>query len=83
MNLSAKKVLRSTEVAEDEEAKLSCVVNTAGPSISSLRVLRSSVGSVNFASIVYCLMVGRQVVVRGQPPTLVASILFTLKVSFL
>ncbi|KAJ1529241.1 hypothetical protein ONE63_006043 [Megalurothrips usitatus] len=68
-----------THPSADNESSVNCVVESTGPSVSSLSMLRTLLGAVNFASIVFCLLVGRQIVVRGQPASLVASILFTLK----
>lgn len=78
--VSATKVLENSKSLIDNLVYSRCLMNTNGPSINSLRELRSVLGPMNFASIVYCLIVGRQVVVRGQPAGLIASILFTLKV---
>ncbi|XP_034250084.1 folliculin [Thrips palmi] len=77
--VSAKNCLYRSENISDSENSPSCLVKATGPSIKSLATLRLLLGPVNFASIVYCLLVGRQVVVRGQPAVLVASILLTLK----
>lgn len=80
--ISAKRDFKSTvNLPERNKDELHCFVHTTGPNISSLSTLRSIIGPVNFASIVLCLLVGRQIIVRGQPAVLIASILFSLKVS--
>ncbi|KAE8737125.1 hypothetical protein FOCC_FOCC017416 [Frankliniella occidentalis] len=78
--VSAKRDLHCTQTSPDNSNLVKYVVQTTGPSVNSLGMLRSLIGPTNFACVVFCLLVGRQVVVRGQPAVLVASILLTLKV---
>lgn len=77
--VSAKNGLHHCGNNLDTDNSLKCLIKATGPSIRSLSSLRSLLGPFNFASVVFCLLVGRQVVVRGQPAVLVASILLTLK----
>ncbi|KAK3930050.1 Folliculin [Frankliniella fusca] len=78
--ISAKRDLPCTLASPNNQNSVKCLVQTAGPSVNSLGMLRVLLGPANFACVVFCLLVGRQVVVRGQPAALVTSILLTLKV---
>lgn len=49
--------------------------------IEKLRNLREELGPQNFLKLAYGMVVGHQIVIRGQPQELVASIINTLKVS--
>ncbi|XP_066990996.2 triokinase/FMN cyclase, partial [Anabrus simplex] len=62
------------------EASGSCDVDDVAPAVSNIRHLYQIVGRQQFIALAYNLMVGHQVVVRGQPRQLVASIIACLKV---
>jgi len=49
--------------------------------VSGLRQLRDYLGPESFDSVLYCLLVGHQVVVRGQPSSMVTSTLQVLQVT--
>ncbi|XP_069701383.1 folliculin isoform X2 [Periplaneta americana] len=62
------------------EASASHDTNPSSPVIHNLRHLRQVLGPTPFLSLAYSLMVGRQVVIRGQPAGLIGSIANCLKV---
>ncbi|XP_049778379.1 folliculin [Schistocerca cancellata] len=54
--------------------------NDESKCVSELRALREVLGTQSFLTLAYALMVGYQVVVRGQPRSLVISLIKNLKV---
>lgn len=63
------------------EASGSHDANMVAPLIRNVRHLHQILGPVPFLSLAYCLMVGRQLILRGQPSGLIASIANSLNVS--
>ncbi|XP_021928434.1 folliculin isoform X2 [Zootermopsis nevadensis] len=62
------------------EASGSHDANMVAPLIRNVRHLHQILGPVPFLSLAYCLMVGRQLILRGQPSGLIASIANSLNV---
>lgn len=50
------------------------------PAVKNVRELKQILGNQQFHTLAYCFMTGHQVVVRGQPRQLIASIIRCLKV---
>ncbi|KAJ9591168.1 hypothetical protein L9F63_002285 [Diploptera punctata] len=61
------------------EASASHETSQNSPVINDLRHLHEILGPIPFLSLAYCLMVGKQIVIRGQPAGLIASIANCLK----
>jgi hypothetical protein len=63
------------------EASASHDANPLAPVIHNVRHLREILGPTAFLSLAYSLMVGRQLILRGKPSGLIASIASCLTVS--
>jgi hypothetical protein len=63
------------------EASASHEAYPLAPVVHNLRHLHHILGPTPFLSLAYCLMVGRQLILRGHPPGLIASIANNLNVS--
>lgn len=63
------------------EASASHDANPVSPVIHNIRHLCQILGPTPFLSLAYSLMVGRQLILRGQPAGLIASIANCLNVS--
>jgi hypothetical protein len=63
------------------EASASHDANPVSPVIHNVRHLQQILGPTPFLSLAYSLMVGRQLILRGQPSGLIASIADCLNVS--
>jgi hypothetical protein len=63
------------------EASASHDVNPVAPVIRNIRHLHQILGPTPFLSLTYSLLVGKQLILRGQPSGLIASIANCLTVS--
>jgi len=63
------------------EASASHDANPVAPLVHNVRHLHEILGPTAFLSLAYSLMVGRQLILRGKPPGLIASIASCLTVS--
>jgi hypothetical protein len=63
------------------EASASHDASLVAPVIPNVRHLHQILGPTPFLSLAYCLMVGRQLILRGQPSGLITSIANCLNVS--